>query len=78
MELEGRGRGKLTSARAILHHTDHTLGKHFAPECIRNFSTSLLSPLYYKTGSIRCLGLLFSDRTVRLIEIFGKNSNQVV
>ena len=24
----------LTSARAILHHTDHTLGKHFAPECM--------------------------------------------
>ena len=23
----------LTSVRAILHHTDHTLGKHFAPEC---------------------------------------------
>ena len=38
----------------------------------------ILSPLYYKTGSIRCLGLHFSDRTVRLIEIFVKISNQVV
>ena len=35
--------------------------------------TYLLSSLYYKTGTIRCLGLHFSDRTVRLIEIFGKN-----
>jgi hypothetical protein len=38
----------------------------------------VLSPFYYKTGSIRCSSLHFSDRTVRLIEIFGKNSNQVV
>ena len=30
-----------TSARAVLHHTDHTLGKHFAPECI------LQSGLYF-------------------------------
>ena len=30
------------------------------------------------TGSIRCIGLHFYDRTVHLIEIFGKNSNQVV
>ena len=37
----------------------------------------VLSSLYYKTGTIRCLGLHFSDRMVRLIEIFEKKSNQV-
>jgi hypothetical protein len=30
----------------------------------------LLSSLYYKNGTIRCLGLYFLDGTVRLIEIF--------
>ena len=30
----------------------------------------VLSSLYYKYGMIRCLGLHFSDRTVRLTEIF--------
>ena len=38
----------------------------------------LLSSLYYKYGMIRCLDLHFSDRTVRLIEIFAKIPNQVV
>ena len=49
-------------------------GIWYWPGCLKG----LLSPLYYKTGSIRCLGLHFSDRTVRLIEIFAKNLNQVV
>ena len=39
---------------------------------------TLLSSLYYKNGLIRCLGLHFSNRTVRLIEIFFLKSNQVV
>jgi hypothetical protein len=38
----------------------------------------VLSPFYYKTSLIRCLGLHFSDCTVRLIEILEKKSNQVV
>ena len=41
-------------------------------------SWDILSSLYYKTGTMRCSGLHFSDRTVRLIEVFGKDSNQVV
>ena len=36
------------------------------------------SSLYYKTISIRCLDLLFWDRTVRLIEIFWRIQEQVV
>ena len=35
-------------------------------DCIKE----LLSSLYYKYGTIRCLGLHFSDRTVRLADIF--------
>ena len=31
-----------------------------------------------RDSTIRCLGLYFSDRTVRLIEIFGKISNEDV
>ena len=37
---------------------------------LRKSNRKVLSPFYYKTGTIRCLGLHFSDRTVRLIEIF--------
>ena len=40
-------------------------------------SKYLLSSLYYKTGTIRCLGLHFSDRTVRLIEISLKKVKPV-
>jgi hypothetical protein len=38
----------------------------------------ILSSLYYKYGTISCSGLHFSDRTVRLTEIFGKDPNQVI
>ena len=40
--------------------------------------SDLLSPFYYKTGTIRCLDLHFSDRTVRLIEIFGNWSSDLI
>ena len=38
----------------------------------------ILSPLYYKYGTIRCSDFDFLDHTVRLIEISWKISNQVV
>ena len=36
----------------------------------------LLSDSYYKYGTLSCLGLDFSDRTVRLIGIFLQNCEQ--
>ena len=36
----------------------------------------ILSDSYYKYGTLSCLGLDFSDRTVRLIGIFLQNCEQ--
>ena len=49
----------------------NTLGTEvFGSRRLTKVVEGLLSSLYYKYGTIRCLGLHFSDRTVRLTEIF--------
>ena len=44
----------------------------------RDFGKGIQTRLFNRDSTIRCLGLHFSDRTVRLIEIFWKNTGRLI